>query len=223
MTLIAPGGRRTEPDGRPPPRPASNGKAPLIGLALSPPTEPLSSAAPDVRLSGSARLGAALLLVFALLLQRTALPLLPWGPADLVTVLVAVLGLYAGPAAGCVSGFGIGFVADALSDHALGRLAAVLCLVGYLCGMVPVTRAYRFVIVWLSATFACVLTPLLFALTGAFVGDTRAAGSLLVTRCLAGLGYGLIVTPVVYPVTRWLLGGHRAASRRTRRNRRTTS
>ena len=85
------------------------------------------------------RLGAALLLIVGLLLQRTLLPLLPWGPADLVTVLVAVLAIYAGPATGCISGFGIGLAADALSDHALGRLAAVLCVVGYVCGLVPLT------------------------------------------------------------------------------------
>lgn len=216
MTLIAPGDRRTEH----PVRPLPDGRSPLTGLALAPPTVELPKLAVTARLSGSARLGALLLLVFGLLLQRTVLPLLPWGPADLVTVLVAVLGLYAGPVAGCVSGFGIGLAADALSDHALGRLAAVLCLVGYLCGMVPAARARRFPIVWVSIGFACVLTPLLFALTGAFVGDDRAAGSLLATRCLAGLGYGLLLAPIVYPLTRRLLG---ARTRRKRRIRRTSA
>lgn len=203
MTLIAPGGRRTE--------------RPVIGLALAPPVvKPLETAVPSVRLSGSARIGAALLLAIGLLLQRTVLPLLPWGPADLVTVLVAVLGLYAGPVAGCLSGFGVGLAADALSDHALGRLAAVLCLVGYLCGMLPAARAHRFPIAWMTIAAACVATPLLFALTGAFVGDDRAAGSLLLTRCVAGFAYGLLLAPVVYPLTRRLLG-ERSRKRRIRR------
>jgi rod shape-determining protein MreD len=156
--------------------------------------------------------------VIGLLLQRTVLPLLPWGPADLVTVLVAVLGLYAGPVAGCLSGFGIGLASDALSDHALGRLAAVLCLIGYLCGMLPAARANRFPIAWVSVGAACVVTPLLFALTGAFVGDDRAAGTLLATRCLVGLVYGLLLAPIAYPLTRRLLGER---SRRRRRVRRT--
>ena len=52
------------------------------------------------------------LLVVGLLLQRTVLHVAAMGSADLVTVLVAVLGLYAGPVAGCLSGFGIGFGAD---------------------------------------------------------------------------------------------------------------
>ena len=139
VTLIAPGGRaapsapRREPARRFRRRTAAASASRSRRLPGSRSTPPSTA----VRLSGSARLGAALLLVVGLLLQRTLLPLLPWGPADLVTVLVAVLGLYAGPVAGCVSGFGIGLAADALSDHALGRLAAVLCLVGYLCGMVP--------------------------------------------------------------------------------------
>ena len=88
------------------------------------------------------------------------LPLLPWGPADLVTVLVAVLALYAGPVAGCLSGFGIGLAADALSDHALGRLAAVLCLVGYVCGMMPArARAAGCPVAWLTVGVACVADP----------------------------------------------------------------
>jgi rod shape-determining protein MreD len=215
VTLLAPGSRRSEQ------QPPSPGKPPLIGLALAPPTvEPLETPTPNVRLGGSARFGAALLLAVGLLLQRTVLTLLPWGPADLVTVLVAVLGLYAGPVAGCVSGFGIGFLADAMSDHAIGRLAAVLCLVGYLCGMIPAHRANRFPIAWLTAGIACALTPLLFALTGAFVGDDRAAGSLLATRVAAGVAYGLILTPFVYPLTRRLLG---VRSRRKRRIGRTSS
>ena len=222
MTLIAPGGRRTPPPSRQPVRPRSGADRPVIGLALSPPTgEPLETTVAAARLSGSARLGAGLLLVIGLLLQRTVLPLLPWGPADLVTVVVAVLGLYAGPVAGCLSGFGIGLAADALSDHALGRLAAVLCLIGYLCGMVPPARANRFPIAWVTVGLACVVTPLLFALTGAFVGDDRAAGMLLVTRCVAGLVYGLLLAPIAYPLTRRLLGQRLRHDRRKRRIRRT--
>ena len=84
----------------------------------------------------------------------------------------------------------------------------------------PAVRRHRFPIVWLSVAVACVLTPLLFAVTGAFVGDTRAAGSLLVTRCVAGLVYGLLLAPIVYPLTCRLLGGH---IRRKRRIGRTTA
>jgi rod shape-determining protein MreD len=166
-----------------------------------------------MRLGGAARLGAALLLVLALLLQRTVLPLLPWGPADLITVMVASVGILAGPSAGCVGGFAVGLAADAMSDHAVGRLAAVLCVVGYLCGLVPTTSQHRMRVVWVTVTAAAVLTPLLFALTGAFVGDNRAAGTLLLTRCLAGLAYGFVLAPFVYPLMHRLLSPRRVRQR----------
>lgn len=186
-------------------------------MGLAPPSG-RSIAALDrpVRLSGSARLGAALLLIVGLLLQRTLLPLLPWGPADLVTALVAVLAIYGGPATGCICGFGIGLAADVLSDHALGRLAAVLCIVGYLCGLVPSRGRHQWQVAWLTVAVASVVTPLLFALTGAFAGDDRAAGMLLFTRCLAGLCYGLILAPIVYLLTRRLLAPRARRKRRRR-------
>lgn len=222
MTLIAPGRRRTEQPADPTQRPRAGAHPrPSIGLALAPPTgESVATVPSPARLRGTACLGAALLLVIGLLLQRTLLPLLPWGPADLVTVLVAALGLYAGPAAGCVSGFAIGLVADVLSDHALGRLAAVLCVVGYLSGLVPAGGARRMQVAWLTVGAAGVVAPLLFALTGAFVGDDRAAGMLLLTRCLAGLCYGLLLAPLAYPLTRRLLAPRSRRPGPRRRSRR---
>jgi rod shape-determining protein MreD len=207
MTLLAPGGRRDRAQPSERPIVMVGAAHPAIGLALAPPPLPdETDTSGPARLGGAALLGAALVLVVGLLLQRTVLPHLPWGPADLVTALVAALALYAGPAIGCVAGFGIGLAADLLSDHALGRLAAALCLVGYLCGLPSVQGRLRMLVAWLTIAAACVVTPLSFALTGAFVGDTRAAGMLLVTRCVAGLGYGLILAPFVYPLTRRLLG-----------------
>ena len=102
MTLIAPGGRRPpQPPRQPQPSrpsrvpvaPRSGQDAPLIGLALAPPAgQQFETTVTAARLSGSARFGAALLLIIGLLLQRTVLPLVPWGPADLVTVLVVCWG-----------------------------------------------------------------------------------------------------------------------------------
>ncbi len=215
MTLLAPSKRRGTPKA---PEPDGAEALPLvIGLQLAPASQldrlEVAGSYP-VRLGAAARLGAALLLFIGLMLQRTMLPLLPWGPADLVTVLVAVVGLYAGPAAGCLSGFGIGLVADVLSDHALGRLAAVLCVIGYACGMLAADAARRRWLGWLVVGAACAVTPLLFALTGAFVGDTRAAGMLLVQRCVAGLCYGLVLAPFVDWIVRRSLSPRLARRRR---------
>jgi rod shape-determining protein MreD len=200
VTLLAPGSPRA---------PLRLELAPSASCAGAPDDQPVGFGA-------AARLGAALLLLLGLLLQRTVLPMLPWGPADLMTVLVVVLALYAGPATGCLSGFAVGLLADALSDHALGRLAAVLCVVGYLGGLVPTHYGRRLRFAWPIIGLACVATPLLFAATGAFVGDTRAGGSLLATRCIAGLGYGLILAPLAFPLVVRLLGPRARRSRRFR-------
>ncbi|MDQ1631514.1 MAG: hypothetical protein QOC80_1486, partial [Frankiaceae bacterium] len=82
-------------------------------------------------------LGIVVLLLLVLLLQRTVLAQLdiPFGTPDLLVIVVAAVALQTGPGLGAVTGFLAGFGADLLSDHALGRLAAVLCIVGYLVGM----------------------------------------------------------------------------------------
>ncbi len=226
MTLLAPGARRRskgeperywQPSRRPPePQPRQSLKQPTgpqIGASLAPPVgRPLEVSQGRVALSGTARLGVFLLLIVGLLLQRTLLPLLPWGPADLVTVLVASVALYAGPATGCLAGFGVGLLADVLSDHALGRLAAVLCVVGYACGLVLGSNERRLRWAWPTIAVAGALTPLLFGLTGAFVGDTRAGGALLLTRCVAGFCYALLLAPIVYALTHRLLAPRRRST-----------
>jgi len=166
-----------------------------------------------VEMSATAAVVMGLLLVIAVLVQRIVLPGLPHGPADLVTVLVVCFALFAGPVTGCVAGFGAGLFADALSDHAHGRLAAVLCIVGYLCGLLADRRRLR--LAWPVMALACVAVMLLFALTGALVGDHRAGGSLLLTRCEAGAGYALVIAPFTYLLT-WLLLTPRRRRRRTR-------
>ena len=212
MTLLAPGSRGT--GSRPVrPRQRPTGESPSR-LSLAP---TIGSGPVEARLLGPVgAVGAVLLLFAGLVLQRTVLPLLPWGPADLLTVLVVVLGLAFGPAAGCAYGFSAGLGADVLSDHTLGRLAAVLSVVGYLAGLVPVDRGRRLRYAVPLVVLGGVLVPLLFALTGAFVGDARAAGSLLLTRCAAGAAYGLVLGLVGFASVPWLLAsrrGPRAAAR----------
>ena len=205
MTLTAP---RTEEATREP-------TGQTVGLALSPAAGRSVSArvVVPIELSGVKRVVLALLLIVAALLQRIVLPELPHGPADLMTVLVACFAIFAGPVTGCVAGFGVGLFADALSDHAVGRLAAVLCIVGYLCGLVADRRRLR--VAWPLIVGACVVTPLLFAVTGALVGDRRASGSLLLTRCEAGAGYALVLAPLVYFLS-WRLLTPRRRRRRFR-------
>jgi rod shape-determining protein MreD len=168
-------------------------------------------------------LGVVALLLLVLLLQRTVLAQLdiPFGTPDLLVVVVAAVALQTGPGLGAVTGFLAGFGADLLSDHALGRLAAVLCIVGYLVGMLR-QDAERSVAVPLAAVvLGGIVAALLFAGTGALVDDGRAGGGLLLDRTLAAVLYGLIVTPFLFPLIGRILGVRpRSGGRSSGRSRR---
>jgi len=72
----------------------------------------------------------------ALLVQTVVLARmpLPAGPPSLLVVVVLALALAGGPALGMSGGFAVGLLADLLSQHPLGLLAAVLCLTGAAAG-----------------------------------------------------------------------------------------
>jgi rod shape-determining protein MreD len=159
--------------------------------------------------------GILVLLLVVLLLQRTLLDSIdvPFGTPDLLAVVIAAVALQTGPTWGSLTGFLAGFAADLLSDHALGRLAAVLCIVGYLIGMLREDAERSIAVPLASVAAGGVLAALLFAGTGVLVDDHRAAGSLLVTRCLAALLYGVILTPFLYPLVGRILGVGRGEAR----------
>lgn len=159
--------------------------------------------------------GILVLLLVVLLLQRTILARLdvPFGTPDLLVIVVAAVALQTGPVLGCFTGFLAGFGADLLSDHALGRLAAVLCVVGYLLGMLREEAQRSVAIPLVAVAVGGVLAALLFAGTGALVDDDRAGGTLLVDRCIAAVLYGVIVTPFLYPLVGRMLGVQRGEGR----------
>lgn len=164
-------------------------------------------------------LGIIALLLLVLLLQRTVLASLdiPFGTPDLLVIVVAAAALQTGPGLGAVTGFLAGFGADLLSDHALGRLAAVLCIVGYLVGLLK-QDAERSVAIPLGAVvLGGIVAALLFAGTGALVDDGRAGGGLLLDRTLAAVLYGLVVTPFLFPVIGRILGVRPRSGGRKRR------
>lgn len=158
------------------------------------------------------------LVVVALVLQVGILARLqlPGAVPDLTLLTVLGLALVYGHAGGALVGFGAGILADLAppADHAVGRYALVLCLVGYLAGLAkPESGRVR------SATGpllvvvgAAVGTTLLYSGVGALVGDTAARqvglGGLLATAAL----YDLLLAPFVVPLVM-------ALARRTRNDR----
>ncbi|MGW6910930.1 MULTISPECIES: rod shape-determining protein MreD [unclassified Streptomyces] len=145
------------------------------------------------------------LVVVALVLQVSVLSRLhlPGAVPDLLLLTVLGLALVYGHVGGALVGFGAGLLADLAppADHAAGRYALVLCVIGYLVGLVrPDNGRLK------SATgpmvvvvVAAIGSTLLYAGVGALVGDTAARhvglGSLLFTAAL----YDLLLAPFVVP------------------------
>jgi len=118
------------------------------------------------------------MLALAVVLQPTVVGLLhlPLGGPALPTIVLACLALRTGPTAGCLLGFTAGLAADLISDHVIGRLAMVLCLVGYLAGMLRL-EAKRSIVV----------------------------GATLVQAVVASVLYAVLLTPFVFPGISWVL------------------
>ncbi|MGW3241703.1 rod shape-determining protein MreD [Streptomyces sp. NPDC001070] len=132
---------------------------------------------------------------------------LPGAVPDLLLLVVLGLALTYGHVAGCLIGFGAGLLADLAppADHAAGRYALVLCVIGYLAGLVKpdggqLRSATRPMLVVVGAAIA---STVLYAAVGALVGDTAAQhvglGKLLFTAAL----YDLLLAPFTVP---WIMG-----------------
>ncbi|TGB08106.1 rod shape-determining protein MreD [Streptomyces sp. MZ04] len=146
------------------------------------------------------------LVVVALVIQVSVLARLqlPGAVPDLVLLTVLGLALVYGHVGGALIGFGAGLLSDLAppADHAAGRYALVLCVVGYLAGLAkPETGRLRSASGPLVVVVgAAIGSTLLYAGVGALVGDTAARhvglGGLLFTAAL----YDLLLAPFTVPL-----------------------
>ncbi|MFC9700413.1 rod shape-determining protein MreD [Streptomyces sp. NPDC056943] len=148
----------------------------------------------------------ATLIVVALVVQVSVLARLqlPGAVPDLVLLTVVALALAYGPVSGSLIGFTAGLLADLAppADHAAGRYALVLCVIGYLVGLAKpengrLTSATGPMAVVVAAAVG---STLLYAGVGALVGDTAARhvglGFLLFTAAV----YDLLLAPFTVPL-----------------------
>ncbi|AUG77211.1 rod shape-determining protein MreD [Kitasatospora sp. MMS16-BH015] len=148
---------------------------------------------------------AAVLLLLALVLQVSVLGRLqlPGATPDLLLLVVVGLALVYGPAAGCAVGFAGGLLADLAppSDHAIGRYALVLCLLGYATGLLRPEggRQRSAVSALIVVAGAAVVSTLLYATVGALVGDTAARHVGLGGLVFSALLYDVLLAPFVVP------------------------
>ncbi|MFE4959883.1 rod shape-determining protein MreD [Streptomyces sp. NPDC056653] len=146
------------------------------------------------------------LVVIALVVQVSVLARLqlPGAVPDLLLLVVLGLAFVYGHVAGALIGFGAGLLADLAppADHAAGRYALVLCVIGYCAGLVrPDNARFKSAFVPMAAVVAAaIVSTLLYALVGALVGDTAARhvglGSLLFTAAV----YDLLLAPFTVPL-----------------------
>jgi rod shape-determining protein MreD len=145
------------------------------------------------------------LVVVAMVIQVSVLARLhlPGAVPDLLLLTVLGLAMVYGHVTGALIGFGAGLLADLAppADHAAGRYALVLCVIGYLAGLAkPENGRLRSATGPMAVVVAAALgSTLLYALVGALVGDTAARHvglpSLLFTAAL----YDLLLAPFVVP------------------------
>jgi rod shape-determining protein MreD len=145
------------------------------------------------------------LVIVALVIQVSVLARLhlPGAVPDLVLLTVLGLALVYGHVGGALVGFGAGLLSDLAppADHAAGRYALVLCVIGYLAGLVkPETGRLKSASGPMAVVVAAALgSTLLYAGVGALVGDDAARHvglpSLLFTAAL----YDLLLAPFVVP------------------------
>ncbi|NJP99413.1 rod shape-determining protein MreD [Streptomyces zingiberis] len=159
----------------------------------------------------------AVLVVVALVVQVSVLARLqlPGAVPDLTLLVVLGLALVYGHVGGALVGFSAGLLADLAppADHAVGRYALVLCVVGYLTGLAkPESGRLRSATAPLAAVvLAAVGTTLLYAGVGALVGDTSARQVGLPGLLLTAALYDLLLAPFVVP-------GVMALARRTEKD-----
>ncbi|MFD7918233.1 rod shape-determining protein MreD [Streptomyces sp. NPDC059740] len=148
------------------------------------------------------------LVIVAMVLQVSVLARLhlPGAVPDLLLMVVLGLALVHGCVGGCLVGFFAGLLADLAppSDHAVGRYALVLCVVGYVAGLFAADarrQQQRTVVLPLLVVIgAAVVSTLLYAGVGALVGDTAARNVGLSGLMLSAALYDLVLAPFVLPV-----------------------
>lgn len=161
-------------------------------------------------MSGPRKLLVVALAAAALILQVTVVTRLPLPGGvspDLVLVVVVALALVNGPLPGAVTGFAAGLAADVAppADHAIGRFALVLCLVGYLCGLLGDDVESSTNAAFLTMGAGVVGGALLYFGVGALLGDPRVTWPAISRVLPVSLLYDLILSPFVLYVVAWLV------------------
>jgi rod shape-determining protein MreD len=160
---------------------------------------------------GTQRLVAALLIVVAaLLLQVTVFPHFAWNGVVPDLVLLAVVGaaLVTDPRFATLLGFGAGLLLDLAppADHAAGRWALALLVVGYVVGRLAHDHQAgggrpSYPVVLAAGAGGAFVGTSVFALSGTLLRDPVVGVGDMLEVVLAAVAYDVLAALVVLPVT----------------------
>jgi rod shape-determining protein MreD len=146
------------------------------------------------------------LVVIAMVAQVSVLARLhlPGAVPDVLLLTVLGLALTYGHVGGCLIGFFAGLLADLAppADHAVGRYALVLCVIGYAAGLAkPDSGQLRTAAgPMLVVIGAAVGTTLLYVGVGSLVGDSAGAHVGLAKLVFTATVYDLLLAPFIVPL-----------------------
>ncbi|WP_406149133.1 rod shape-determining protein MreD [Streptomyces sp. NBC_01012] len=147
-----------------------------------------------------------ILVVVALVIQVSVLARLqlPGATPDLLLLVVLGLAFVYGHVSGAFIGFGAGLLADLAppADHAAGRYALVLCVIGYCAGLArPSIGQLKSAFTPMAFVVVAALgSTLLYAGVGALVGDTAARHVGLASLLFTAVVYDLLLAPFIVPL-----------------------
>ncbi|POX38125.1 rod shape-determining protein MreD [Streptomyces sp. Ru73] len=129
---------------------------------------------------------------------------LPGAVPDLVLLVVLGLAMVYGHVAGAFIGFGAGLLADLAppSDHAIGRYALVLCVIGYVAGLTkPDKSQHRSASMPLIVVVcAAIGSTLLYAGVGSLAGDNAGNTVGIPLLLFTATVYDLVLAPFSVPL-----------------------
>ncbi|MFI8995199.1 rod shape-determining protein MreD [Streptomyces sp. NPDC053542] len=129
---------------------------------------------------------------------------LPGAVPDLVLLVVLGLAMVYGHVAGAFIGFGAGLLADLAppSDHAIGRYALVLCVIGYAAGLTrPDKSRHRSATLPLMVVVcAAIGSTLLYAGVGSLAGDNAGNTVGIPLLLFTATVYDLVLAPFSVPL-----------------------
>jgi rod shape-determining protein MreD len=152
----------------------------------------------------------AVLVVGALLVQVSVLARLqlPGAVPDLLLLVLLGLAMVYGHTAGAVIGFFGGLLADLAppAEHAVGRYALVLCVIGYAAGLTKPEGGQQHrsaTVPMLVVASAAIGSTLLYASVGSLVGDSAAGQVGLLPLLFTAALYDLLLAPFTVPLIMW--------------------